>query len=221
VKEAGAKLLRGGAFKPRTSPYTFQGLGKEGLQLLAKARKVTGLRIVTEVIDTSELDNVLEYTDVLQIGSRNMYNTKLLRAVSKVKKPVLLKRNFSATLNEFLMSAEYLLAGGNDQVILCERGIRSFVEYSRNTLDLNIVPALKAVSHLPIIVDPSHGTGRNDLIIPMSRAAVAAGADGLLIEVHPHPEEAFSDGDQSLTPSAFRQLMKETKAVAQAIGRTL
>jgi 3-deoxy-7-phosphoheptulonate synthase len=221
VKEAGAKLLRGGAFKPRTSPYTFQGLGKEGLKLLAKAREATGLKIVTEVIDTSELENVLEYTDVLQIGSRNMYNTKLLRAVSKVKKPVLLKRNFSATLNEFLMSAEYLLAGGNDQVILCERGIRSFVEYSRNTLDLNIVPALKAVSHLPIIVDPSHGTGRNDLILPMSRAAVAAGADGLLIEVHPHPEEAFSDGDQSLTPSAFRQLMKETKAVAQAIGRTV
>jgi 3-deoxy-7-phosphoheptulonate synthase len=221
VKDAGAKLLRGGAFKPRTSPYTFQGLGKEGLQLLAKAREATGLRIVTEVIDTSELENVLEYTDVLQIGSRNMYNTKLLRAVSEVKKPVLLKRNFSATLNEFLMSAEYLLAGGNDQVILCERGIRSFVEYSRNTLDLNIVPALKAVSHLPIIVDPSHGTGRNDLIIPMSRAAVAAGADGLLIEVHPHPEEAFSDGDQSLTPSAFQQLMKETKAVALAIGRSM
>jgi len=221
VKTAGASLLRGGAFKPRTSPYTFQGLGKDGLKLLAKAREVTGLGIVTEVIDISELDTVLEYADLLQVGSRNMYNTKLLRELSKVKKPILLKRNFSATLNEFLMSAEYLLSGGNDQVILCERGIRSFVEYSRNTLDLNIIPAIKQVSHLPIIVDPSHGTGRSDLIIPMSRAAIAAGADGLMIEVHPNPSEAFSDGEQSLTPDAFRQLMKEVKAVAQAVGRSI
>ncbi len=219
VKSAGASLLRGGAFKPRTSPYTFQGLGKDGLKLLAKAREATGLGIVTEVIDISELDTVLEYADLLQVGSRNMYNTKLLRELSKVKKPILLKRNFSATLNEFLMSAEYLLSGGNDQVILCERGIRSFVEYSRNTLDLNIIPAIKQVSHLPIIVDPSHGTGRNDLIIPMSRAAIAAGADGLMVEVHTNPSEAFSDGEQSLTPDAFRQLMKEVKAVAQAVGR--
>jgi len=221
VKASGASLLRGGAFKPRTSPYSFQGLGKEGLKLLAKAREETGLGIVTEVIDTTELDTVMEYADLLQVGSRNMYNTKLLRELSKVKKPILLKRNFSATLNEFLMSAEYLLSGGNDQVILCERGIRSFVEYSRNTLDLNIIPAIKQVSHLPIIVDPSHGTGRSDLIIPMSRAAVAAGADGLLIEVHPYPPEAYSDGEQSLTPDAFQQLMKEVKAVAQAIGRSI
>jgi len=221
VKSAGASLLRGGAFKPRTSPYSFQGLGREGLKLLAKAREATGLGIVTEVIDISELDNVLEYADLLQIGSRNMYNTKLLRALSKVKKPIMLKRNFSATLNEFLMSAEYLLSGGNDQVILCERGIRSFVEYSRNTLDLNIIPAIKSVSHLPIIVDPSHGTGRSDLIIPMSRAAVAAGADGLLIEVHPNPQAAFSDGEQSLTPDTFAQLMREIKTVSQAIGRSV
>jgi 3-deoxy-7-phosphoheptulonate synthase len=221
VKSAGASLIRGGAFKPRTSPYTFQGLGKDGLKLLAKAREATGLGIVTEVIDISELDTVMEYADLLQVGSRNMYNTKLLRELSKVKKPILLKRNFSATLNEFLMSAEYLLSGGNDQIILCERGIRSFVEYSRNTLDLNIIPAIKQVSHLPIIVDPSHGTGRSDLIIPMSRAAIAAGADGLMIEVHPYPPEAYSDGEQSLTPDAFQQLMKEVKAVAQAIGRNV
>lgn len=221
VKAAGASLLRGGAFKPRTSPYTFQGLGKDGLKLLAEARAATGLGVVTEVIDISELDNVLEFADLLQVGSRNMYNTKLLRALSKVRKPIMLKRNFSATLNEFLMSAEYLLSGGNDQVILCERGIRSFVDYSRNTLDLNIIPALKAVSHLPIIVDPSHGTGRNDLIIPMSRAAVAAGADGLLVEVHPNPQEAYSDGEQSLTPQAFEQLIKEVKAVAEAVGRSV
>ncbi|MBI4548001.1 MAG: 3-deoxy-7-phosphoheptulonate synthase [Ignavibacteriae bacterium] len=220
VKAAGAKLLRGGAYKPRTSPYSFQGLGEDGLKLLARAREKTGLGIVTEVMESVEVDLVAEYADLVQVGARNMQNTKLLRSLSKVKKPVLLKRNFSATLNEFLMSAEYLLSGGNDQVILCERGIRTFVEYTRNTLDLNVVPAIKQLSHLPIIVDPSHGTGRHDLIIPMSRAAIAAGADGLIVEVHPKPAEAYSDGEQSLTPSAFQQLMKEVKSVAAAIGRT-
>jgi 3-deoxy-7-phosphoheptulonate synthase len=219
VKASGAKLLRGGAYKPRTSPYAFQGLGVDGLMLLAKAKKKTGLGIVTEVMESSEVELVAEYADLLQVGARNMQNTKLLRSLSKIKKPVLLKRNFSATLNEFLMSAEYILSGGNDQVILCERGIRTFVEYTRNTLDLNIIPAVKQLSHLPIIVDPSHGTGRQDFILPLSRAAIAVGADGLIVEVHPNPAEAFSDGDQSLTPSAFQQLMKEIQPIAQAIGR--
>lgn len=221
VKRAGAKLLRGGAYKPRTSPYAFQGLGEDGLKLLAKAKEKTGLGIVTEVMESAEVGLVSEYADMLQVGARNMQNTKLLRSLSKIKKPILLKRNFSATLTEFLMSAEYLLSGGNDQVVLCERGIRTFVEYTRNTLDLNIVPAVKQLSHLPIIVDPSHGTGRHDLIVPMSRAAIAAGADGLIVEVHPKPAEAYSDGDQSLTPDVFRQLVKEVAAVASAIGRTL
>lgn len=219
VKAAGAKLLRGGAYKPRTSPYAFQGLGEDGLKLLAHAREKTGMGIVTEVMESAEVDLVADYADMLQVGARNMQNTKLLRSLSKIKKPVLLKRNFSATLNEFLMSAEYLLSGGNDQVVLCERGIRTFVEYTRNTLDLNIVPVVKQLSHLPIIVDPSHGTGRHDLVLPMSRAAIAAGADGLMIEVHPKPAEAFSDGDQSLTPEVFSQLMKEIQAVALAVGR--
>ncbi|MBI1806587.1 MAG: 3-deoxy-7-phosphoheptulonate synthase, partial [Ignavibacteria bacterium] len=221
VKASGATLLRGGAYKPRTSPYAFQGLGEDGLKLLAKAKEKTGLGIVTEVMESSEVELVAEYADLLQVGARNMQNTKLLRSLSKIKKPILLKRNFSATLNEFLMSAEYVLSGGNDQVILCERGIRTFVEYTRNTLDLNIVPAVKQLSHLPIIVDPSHGTGRHDLIIPMSRAAVACGADGLIVEVHPDPAKAYSDGDQSLTPQAFQQLMKEVKTIAVAIGRAL
>jgi 3-deoxy-7-phosphoheptulonate synthase len=221
VKSAGAHLLRGGAFKPRTSPYAFQGLGEDGLKLLARAKERTGLGIVTEVMESTEVDLVAEYADLLQVGARNMHNTKLLRSLSKIRKPVLLKRNFAATLNEFLMSAEYILAGGNDQVILCERGIRTFVEYTRNTLDLNIIPAVKQLSHLPIIVDPSHGTGRHDFIIPLSRAAIAAGADGLIVEVHPNPAEAFSDGDQSLTPALFQQLMKESRTIAQAIGRTL
>jgi 3-deoxy-7-phosphoheptulonate synthase len=219
VKKAGAHLLRGGAYKPRTSPYAFQGLGEEGLRLLAMARERTGLGIVTEVMESSEVDMVAEFADMLQVGARNMHNTKLLRSLSKLKKPVLLKRNFGATLNEFLMSAEYLLAGGNDQVVLCERGIRTFVEYTRNTLDLNVVPAVKHLSHLPIIVDPSHGTGRQDFIIPMSRAAVAAGADGLIVEVHPSPADAFSDGEQSLTPEGFRQLMEDVRRVCVAVGR--
>ncbi len=221
VKNSGARLLRGGAFKPRTSPYAFQGLGEDGLKLLAKAREKTGLGIVTEVMESTEVDLVAEYADMLQVGARNMHNTKLLRSLSKIRKPILLKRNFSATLNEFLMSAEYILSGGNDNVVLCERGIRTFVEYTRNTLDLNIVPAVKQLSHLPIIVDPSHGTGRQDFIIPLSRAAIAAGADGLIVEVHPNPAEAYSDGDQSLEPTVFQQLMKEVRAVAMAVGRSL
>jgi 3-deoxy-7-phosphoheptulonate synthase len=220
VKAAGAHLLRGGAFKPRTSPYAFQGLGEEGLKLLAKAREETGLGIVTEVMESAEVDVVAEYADLLQVGARNMHNTKLLRSLARTRKPVLLKRNFSATLNEFLMSAEYLLAGGNTNVILCERGIRTFVDYTRNTLDLNVVPAVKQLSHLPILVDPSHGTGRQDLVIPMSRAAIAAGADGLIVEVHPNPSEAFSDGEQSLTPPDFQRLMKDIDMLGSVLGRT-
>jgi 3-deoxy-7-phosphoheptulonate synthase len=221
VKNAGVKILRGGAYKPRTSPYTFQGMGEEGLKILAKAKQQTGLKIVTEVMDAAEADLVAEYSDILQVGARNMQNTKLLRALSKIKKPILLKRGFAATLTEFLMSAEYLLSGGNDQVILCERGIRTFVEYTRNTLDLNIIPAIKLLSHLPIIVDPSHGTGRYDFIIPMSRAAIAAGADGLIVEMHPNPEEAISDGEQSLRPEKLKQLMTECSLIAKAVGRTI
>lgn len=221
VKAAGATLLRGGAYKPRTSPYDFQGLGENGLKLLSKAREKTGLGIVTEVMESNEVELVAEYADMLQIGARNMHNTKLLRSISKIRKPVLIKRNFSATLNEFLMSAEYILSGGNSQVVLCERGIRTFVEYTRNTLDLNVIPAVKQLSHLPIIVDPSHGTGRYDFVLPMSRAAIAAGADGLLIEVHPRPSDAFSDGEQSLKLTSFQKLMLEVKAVAMAMGRSI
>ncbi len=219
VKAAGARLLRGGAYKPRTSPYAFQGLGEDGLKILAKVREATGLGIVTEVMESSEVEMVAEYADCLQVGARNMHNTKLLRSLSRLQKPVLLKRHFSATLNEFLMSAEYLLSGGNGRVVLCERGIRTFVEYTRNTLDLNIVPSVKRLSHLPIIVDPSHGTGRHDLVIPMSLAAIAAGADGLIVEVHPNPSEAYSDGEQSLTPENFTRLMKNLQSIAMAVGR--
>ena len=221
VKAAGAKLLRGGAYKPRTSPYTFQGLGEKGLKLLLKAREKTGLGIVTEVIDVSDVDLVADYADAVQVGARNMQNTQLLKKLARINKPVMIKRNFSATLTEFLMSAEYLLSGGNEKVILCERGIRTFVEYTRSTLDLNIVPTIKRISHLPIIVDPSHGTGRHDLVIPMSRAAVAAGADGLLVEVHPYPPDACSDGEQSLSPDKFRTLIEQIKPIASAVGRTI
>ncbi len=207
VKEKGAKLLRGGAFKPRTNPYSFQGLGEEGLKLLRKAGDETGLPVVTEVMDTRDVPLVSQYADVLQIGSRNMQNFPLLKTVGKLHKPVLLKRGMSATLTEFLMSAEYILSGGNDQVILCERGIRTFTDFSRNTLDLNIVPAIKQLSHLPIIVDPSHGTGKRDLVMPMSLAALAAGADGLIIEVHPAPETAITDGFQTIDFEQFSRLM--------------
>jgi len=221
VKKAGAHILRGGAFKPRTSPYSFQGMGEEGLKLLAKARKLTGLPIITEVMDTAEVPLVADYADILQVGTRNMQNFNLLRAVGKVNKPVMLKRGLSATLKEFLMAAEYIMSEGNHNVILCERGIRTFCTYTRNTLDLNIVPMLKKETHLPIIVDVSHGTGKYDLVNPMSKASIACGADGLMIEVHPKPEDATSDGDQSLTPKSFSELMKELKLITKAVGRTL
>ncbi|HLC96549.1 MAG TPA: 3-deoxy-7-phosphoheptulonate synthase [Candidatus Nanoarchaeia archaeon] len=221
VKKAGATLLRGGAFKPRTSPYSFQGMGEEGLKLLEKAKKATGLPIVTEVMTIEDVPLVADYADVLQIGARNAQNYNLLRAVGKVDKPVLLKRGPASSLNEFLMAAEYILAEGNHKVMLCERGIRTFCTFTRNTLDLNIVPALKKETHLPVIVDPSHGTGRTDLVTPMALAGIAAGADGLIIEAHPNPPEAVSDGDQSLTPAQFANLMKAAKPVARAVGRTL
>ena len=207
VKENGGHVLRGGAFKPRSSPYSFQGLGKEGLKLLRKAREETGLYIVTEVLEPKYVPIVAEYADVIQIGARNMQNYELLKAVGRMEKPVLLKRGMSATMTEFLMSAEYIISEGNPNIILCERGIRTFVEYSRNTLDLNVVPAIKNISHLPILVDPSHGTGRRDLVAPLSLGALAVGADGLMIEVHPRPEAAFSDADQTLDALEFKKLM--------------
>jgi 3-deoxy-7-phosphoheptulonate synthase len=221
VKSAGATMLRGGAFKPRTLPYSFQGLGLEGLKLLAEAREETGLPIVTEVMTPEEVGTVEEYADVLQIGARNMQNYHLLRRVGEASKPVVLKRGLSSTVEEWLGAAEYILNGGNDSVILCERGIRAFERLTRFTLDLSVVPILKEVSHLPVIVDPSHGTGVRSLVAPMARAAVAAGADGLLVEVHPRPEEAKSDGPQSLTPEGFRSLMENLRPVAAAVGRTL
>ena len=209
VKDAGATILRGGAYKPRTSPYSFQGLEEEGLKMLAEAREVTGLYIVTEVMDVTTLPLVAEYADILQIGARNMQNFFLLREVARVDKPVLLKRSPSATIEEWLMAAEYLLAGGNRRVILCERGIRTFENHTRNTLDLTAVPVLKHLTHLPVIVDPSHAIGKWRYVTPMARASIAAGADGLLIEVHPKPEEALCDGPQSLTPENFNILMRE------------
>lgn len=221
VKEAGATFLRGGAFKPRTSPYTFQGLGEEGLSYLAHARKVTGLPVITEVLDPRDLDVVCRYTDILQIGARNMQNFKLLTEVGRLNKPVMLKRGMSATIQEFLLSAEYIASEGNRKIILCERGIRTYETETRNTLDLSAVPVLKQLSHLPVFVDPSHGTGRWDLVAPMALAGIAAGADGLLIEVHSHPEVALSDGPQSLKPAKFAALMKDLKRVAEAIGRAI
>lgn len=221
VKAAGATVLRGGAFKPRTSPYAFQGLEEEGLKLLAEAREETGLPIVTEVMSSVDVGLIGKYTDIFQIGARNMQNFKLLKMVGRTKTPVLLKRGLSATLMELLMSAEYIMSEGNHNVILCERGIRTFCDHTRNTLDLNIVPVLKKLTHLPVIVDPSHGTGKADLVNPMARAGIACGSDGLMIEVHPNPVEAVSDGDQSLTPKDFAQLMKDLKPFAKAAGRTL
>lgn len=215
LKDTGVTILRGGAFKPRTSPYFFQGLGEAGLRLLAEAREATGMSIITEVMDTADVELVATYADILQIGSRNMQNYALLKAVGRIRKPVMLKRGMSAQLMEFLSSAEYILAGGNEQVILCERGIRTFTDYSRNTLDLNIVPAVKAVSHLPIIVDTSHGTGRRQFIEPMSLAALAAGADGLMIEVHPQPEKAMSDAEQALSVGQFAGLMRKVRSLAE------
>lgn len=221
VKEAGAVMLRGGAFKPRTSPYSFQGLGKKGLEYLAEVRKITGLLVVTEARDTSQLELVSRYSDIIQIGARNMQNFDLLKEAGKTKKPVLLKRGISAKVEELLMAAEYILSQGNYNVILCERGIRTFEDSTRFTLDLSAVPLIKKLSHLPLIVDPSHGTGRRELILPMSRAAIAAGADGLMIEVHPRPEEALSDGFQSLLPEDFQRLMKEVKGILKPLKRTI
>jgi len=221
VKAAGATMLRGGAFKPRTSPYSFQGLKEDGLKILARAREETGLPIVTEVMDVEHLDLVAEYTDLLQIGARNMQNFYLLREVGKLDKPVLLKRGPSATIEEWILAAEYILAEGNQRVIFCERGIRTFENYTRNTLDLSAVTALKELSHLPVIVDPSHGTGRWQMVAPMARAAVAAGADGIMVEVHPCPAEALSDGPQSLTCENFQKLMDQLRAMAPIVDRTL
>ncbi len=221
VKAAGASFFRGGAFKPRTSPYSFQGLGVEGLKILAEARELTGLPIVTELMDPRDIDVVAEYADVIQIGARNMQNFRLLLEVGQTDKPVLLKRGLSATIKEWLMAAEYIMSKGNQNVILCERGIRTFETATRNTLDLSAVPLLKELTHLPVVVDPSHGVGKWNLVIPMSRAAVAAGADGLLIEVHTNPEEALSDGEQSIKPDVFKQLMEEIRPIAEALGRTV
>jgi 3-deoxy-7-phosphoheptulonate synthase len=221
VKEAGATLLRGGAFKPRTSPYSFQGLGEEGLRVLARVRDETGLPIVTEVMEPQMVPIVADYADVLQVGTRNMQNYALLHAVGEARRPVLLKRGMMSTIDELLMSAEYILSHGNDQIVLCERGIRTFETYTRNTVDIGAVPVLKQLSHLPVIVDPSHGTGKWELVDAVSRAAVAAGADGLIVEVHPRPEEALSDGCQSLKPNRFATMMGVLRRVAGAVGRTL
>lgn len=221
VKEAGAQILRGGAYKPRTSPYSFQGLGEEGLELLAEAREATGLPIITEVLGASEVPLVAKYADILQIGARNMQNYRLLQAAGKVDTPVFLKRGMSSTLQDLLMAAEYILASGNYNVILCERGIRTFSKYTRNTFDINAIPALKQLTHLPIIADPSHGTGKWELVPPIAKASIAAGADGLMIEVHPHPSEAWSDGAQSLKPQRFSELMAELRSLAPLLGRTL
>jgi 3-deoxy-7-phosphoheptulonate synthase len=221
VKAAGGTALRGGAFKPRSSPYSFQGMGKKGLELLARAKNETGLPIVTEAMDDEGADLVAEVADCIQIGARNMQNYSLLKTVGRLKKPVLLKRGMAATINDLLLSAEYILAEGNEKVILCERGVRSFDPAARNMLDLTAIPIVHRLSHLPIVADPSHGTGLRDKVIPMARAAVAAGADGLLIEVHPEPDRALSDGAQSLYPHQFAQLVGELRAVAAAIGRTI
>ena len=221
VKEAGAHVLRGGAFKPRTSPYSFQGLGHEGLKLLAEARQATGLPVITEVMSPELVPLVTTYADILQIGARSMQNYALLHAVGESQRPVMLKRGMMSTVEELLMSAEYILSHGNNRVILCERGIRTFEPYTRNTLDLSAVPLLKQLSHLPVVVDPSHGTGKWELVAPMAMAAVAAGADGLIIEVHPNPEAALSDGAQSLKPSRFVELMASLRLIAEAVGRTM
>ncbi len=221
VKTGGGHILRGGAYKPRTSPYTFQGLGEEGLAYLAEAKQATGLPIATELMDSRDADAVYQYADLIQIGARNMQNFKLLTEVGSRRKPVLLKRGSSSTVKELLLAAEYILSEGNYDVILCERGIRTFEDATRNTLDLSAVPLIKRLSHLPVVVDPSHGTGKWHLVSPMALAAVAAGADGVMVEIHPHPEEALSDGPQALLPSTFETLMNDLNRVAQAVGRSL
>ncbi|OQB22216.1 MAG: Phospho-2-dehydro-3-deoxyheptonate aldolase [candidate division BRC1 bacterium ADurb.Bin183] len=221
VRAAGAKILRGGAYKPRTSPYAFQGLEITGLKLLAQARSLTGLKIVTEIVSVSEIDLICEYSDMIQIGARNCQNYALLKRVGQTRLPVLLKRGMATTVKEFLMSAEYIMSQGNYQVVLCERGIRTFEDSTRFTLDLNCVPVLNELTHLPVIVDPSHGTGNWRYVTPMGRAAIAAGADGLTVEVHPNPREAFSDGPQSLKPEKFTEFMSEVRKIALAMGRDL
>jgi 3-deoxy-7-phosphoheptulonate synthase len=221
VKRAGAKVLRGGAFKPRSSPYSFQGLGEEGLRMLRGAADRHNLKLVSEVMDISQLELITRYSDILQVGARNMQNFTLLRELGHARMPVLLKRGISATIEEWLLSAEYILAGGNMDVMLCERGIRTFESYTRNTLDISAIPVVKKLSHLPVLVDPSHGTGRRDKVAPMARAAVAAGADGLLIEVHCDPDHALSDGAQSMFPAQFDRLMAELRIIAPAIGRSI
>jgi 3-deoxy-7-phosphoheptulonate synthase len=219
VAKAGATVLRGGAYKPRTSPYSFQGLGEEGLKILRRAADAHGLAVVSEVMDAKQVEQVACYADIVQVGARNMQNLSLLREVARAHKPVLLKRGMAATIEEWLMSAEHLLSNGNGQVILCERGIRTFESYTRNTLDLNAIPVIKELSHLPVIVDPSHGTGMRDKVAPMARAAVAAGADGLLVEVHHDPDHALSDGPQSLYPAQFAELVQQIRAIAGVVGR--
>ncbi|MDZ7333308.1 MAG: 3-deoxy-7-phosphoheptulonate synthase [candidate division KSB1 bacterium] len=221
VAKAGATILRGGAFKPRTSPYAYQGMGIEGLKLMRQAADAFDLQIVSEILEPSQIDPMYEYVDIYQVGARNMQNFALLKALSTVDKPVLLKRGMAATIEEFLMAAEYIMSGGNYQVILCERGIRTFEKYTRNTLDISAIPIVKKLSHLPIIADPSHGTGKREFVAPMARAAVASGADGLIIEVHHQPDKAMSDGPQSLFPDQFQRLMEELKVIAWAIGRTV
>ena len=221
IKRAGGQLFRGGAYKPRTSPYSFQGLGEPGLEILARVREEFDIPVITEAIDQESLQLVDRYADCIQIGARNMQNFALLKAAGRARKPVLLKRGMSATLEELLLSAEYIMSEGNYNVILCERGVRTFADHTRNTLDLSVVPAIKRMSHLPILVDPSHGTGKRTKVLPMSRAAIAVGADGVLIEVHHKPEEALSDGPQAILPNAFEQLVREVDAIAQVLGRRL
>lgn len=221
VAKAGAKVLRGGAFKPRSSPYSFQGLGEEGLQLLREVADRYGMLVISEVMEISQIPVMMPYVDIFQIGARNMQNFNLLREIGKVRKPALLKRGVAATIEELLLSAEYIMAGGNYDVILCERGIRTFETYTRNTMDISAIPVTKKLSHLPITADPSHGTGRRDKVAPMARAAVAAGADALLIEVHHDPEKALSDGPQSLYPEQFAELMQQVRIIASAVGRTV
>ena len=219
VKEAGAQFLRGGALKPRTSPYDFQGLGLEGLKILRDVGDKTGLRVVTEIVDKDDIEIVSEYADLIQVGARNMQNFQMLKALGKTKMPILFKRGLSATISEWLNAAEYIASGGNENIIFCERGIRTYETYTRNTMDLNAVAALKELTHFPVIADPSHGTGRWQMVRPLARASVAVGADGLIIEVHCHPECALSDGDQSLVPRNFEQLMDEVRQIAPAVGR--
>jgi len=221
VAKAGAKVMRGGAFKPRSSPYSFQGMGQEGLRLLRDAADRHGLLVISEVMDQTQIPLLSEYADILQVGARNMQNFNLLRELGNQRKPVLLKRGISATIEELLLSAEYILSGGNYEVMLCERGIRTFESYTRNTMDISAIPVLRKLSHLPVIADPSHGTGRRDQVVPMARAAVAAGADGLLVEVHHDPDRALSDGAQSLFPEQFADLMRQLRIIAPAVGRTM